>query len=394
MIKTKFSMFISTTSELENACKSLMEAEPKFVAVDTEFTRNGKTYYPILSLIQVSYGINKNFIVDALAPEINLSAMGKILSDTQIIKVFHGCRQDIESLLTVFKDAPKPIFDTQIAAMLCYYYHDFIGYAKLVEQFKNVTLDKKKTKTSDWSKRPLSEEQLNYAINDVTHLYDLYHILYDKLIERCRLDWFLEEMEELSNTDRYIYSPKNAWKRFKVSQQGYDMFLIKTISEWQETLAQNYNVNRNRIINDSVVKILSEKRVDYADEMLCSLKKYAKTIQEEDLLEYINIFNSNKNIVEERRVLTTNIDDQSIFDVLSIYLHNKCKNHNISNKLIASKEEIKESVHNKTSSLFKGWRNNFFGQFIQSFLNSNAKIEILIKNDKMEIYNSLAGNFE
>nr|WP_240991857.1 ribonuclease D [Wolbachia endosymbiont of Glossina morsitans morsitans] len=121
-------MLINTTSELEDICEELIAKKPKFIAVDTEFIRNNLIYYPILSLIQISYG-EKSFIVDALVPEIDLSFIKKIMLNQGITKVFHSFRQDIESLLTVFKCIPTPIFDTQVAAMFCYY-HDFIGYSK------------------------------------------------------------------------------------------------------------------------------------------------------------------------------------------------------------------------------------------------------------------------
>lgn len=374
-------MLISTTSELENACKELMEKDPKFIAIDTEFIRNNLTYYPKLSLIQISYG-EKSFIVDALVPEIDLSFIKKMMLNQGIIKVFHSCRQDIESLLTVFKCVPTPIFDTQVAAMFCHYYHDFIGYSKVVEQYQGIALDKIKAKNSDWLRRPLSEDQLDYAINDVVYLYDLYQILCNKLEESNRMSWFQEEMELLVDINKYLHSPKDAWRRIKFNYEANPrlMLVVKAVSEWQETLAQRYNINRNKVINNAVIIGLIEKNVERIDEVLDDLERNTKNIKEEDLLEFMNIFNENENekeFVQQNYTLSDNYD-KSVFDILSIILESKCKENNISRKLVSSKDELASSISGQIDKLFKGWRYDFFGKSVESFLNAGSRFEILM----------------
>ncbi|WP_353281914.1 ribonuclease D [Wolbachia endosymbiont (group B) of Horisme vitalbata] len=372
-------MLISTTSELENACKELMEKDPKFIAIDTEFIRNNLTYYPKLSLIQISYG-EKSFIVDALVPEIDLSLIKKIMLNREITKVFHSCRQDIESLLTVLKCVPTPIFDTQVAAMFCHYYHDFIGYSKVVEQYQGVALDKIKAKNSDWLKRPLSEDQLDYAVNDVIHLYDLHQILCNKLEENNRMGWFQEEMESIVDVNKYLHNPKDAWKRIKFNYEANPrlMLVVKAVSEWQETLAQRYNINRNKVVNNAVITGLIEKNVEHIDDILDDLKRNTKNIKEEDLLEFIDIFNENeKEFVQQNYTLSDNYD-KSVFDILSIILESKCKENNISRKLVSSKDELAGSISGKIDKLFKGWRYDFFGRSVESFLNAGSRFEILM----------------
>ncbi|MBR9983701.1 MAG: ribonuclease D [Wolbachia endosymbiont of Homalodisca vitripennis] len=372
-------MLISTTSELENACKELMEKDPKFIAIDTEFIRNNLTYYPKLSLIQISYG-EKSFVVDALVPEIDLSFIKKMMLNQGIIKVFHSCRQDIESLLTVFKCVPTPIFDTQVAAMFCHYYHDFIGYSKVVEQYQGIALDKIKAKNSDWLRRPLSEDQLDYAINDVVYLYDLYQILCNKLEESNRMSWFQEEMELLIDINKYLHSPKDAWRRIKFNYEANPrlMLVVKAVSEWQETLAQRYNINRNKVINNAVIIGLIEKNVERIDEVLDDLERNTKNIKEEDLLEFMNIFNENeKEFVQQNYTLSDNYD-KSVFDILSIILESKCKENNISRKLVSSKDELAGSISGQIDKLFKGWRYDFFGKSVESFLNAGSRFEILM----------------
>ncbi|WP_168463989.1 ribonuclease D [Wolbachia endosymbiont of Ctenocephalides felis wCfeT] len=368
-------MLISTTPKLKSICEELTAKEPKFIAVDTEFIRNNLAYYPKLSLIQISYG-ERNFIVDALAPEIDLSPIKELLLSQDIIKVFHSCRQDIESLLTVFKCIPAPIFDTQVAAMFCYYYHDFIGYSKVVEKYRGVVLDKIKAKNSDWLKRPLSEDQLDYAINDVTHLYYLYQILNDKLEENNRISWFQEEMESVTDINKYLHNPKNAWKRIKFDCEANPV-TIKAVTEWQETLAQRCNMNRNKVVNNSIITRLIEKNVKRVDEVLDILKKNTKNIKEEDLLEFIDIFNENeRNLVQQDDVASVNYD-KSVFDILSIILESQCKENNISRKLVASKDELIESIYEQKGRLFENWRYEFFGKSIEAFLNTSSKFEVL-----------------
>lgn len=372
-------MLISTTSELENACEELMAKDPKFIAVDTEFIRNNLTYYPRLSLIQISYG-EKSFIVDVLVPKIDLSLIKKIMLNREITKVFHSCRQDIESLLTVLKCVPTPIFDTQVAAMFCHYYHDFIGYSKVVEQYQGVALDKIKAKNSDWLKRPLSEDQLDYAVNDVIHLYDLHRILFNKLEENNRMGWFQEEMESIVDVNKYLHNPKDAWKRIKFNYEAKPrlMLTVKAVSEWQETLAQRYNINRNKVVNNAVITGLIEKNVEHIDDILDDLKRNTKNIKEENLLEFIDIFNENeKEFVQQNYTLSDNYD-KSVFDILSIILESKCKENNISRKLVSSKDELAGSISGQIDKLFKGWRYDFFGKSVESFLNAGSRFEILM----------------
>ncbi|MDG7055949.1 MAG: ribonuclease D [Wolbachia endosymbiont of Meromenopon meropis] len=370
-------MLINTTSHLENICRDLMAKKPEFIAVDTEFLRSNLTYYPRLSLIQISYE-GGSFIVDALAPEINLSLIKNIILDHRIVKVFHSCRQDVESLFTVFKCIPTPIFDTQVAVMFCHYYHDFIGYSKVVEQYQGVILDKIKAKNSNWLRRPLSDDQLDYAIRDVVYLYDLHQVLRNKLEERNRINWFQEEMEALVDINKYLRAPKDAWKRVKFDCGANPRLIltVKAVSEWQEILAQRYNVNRNKIIGNSVIAGFLEKNMERVDEILEDLRKNTNNIREEDLLEFIDIFNENEKDFMRQDYILPNTYDKSVLDILSIILESKCKENSISRKLVSSKDELVWSIYGQTDKLFKGWRYDFFGRSIESFLNADSKFEI------------------
>jgi len=264
--------------------------------------------------------------------------------------------------------------------MFCHYYHDFIGYSKVVEQYQGVALDKIKAKNLDWLKRPLSEDQLDYAVNDVIHLYDLHQILCNKLEENNRMGWFQEEMESIVDVNKYLHNPKDAWKRIKFNYEANPrlMLTVKAVSEWQETLAQRYNINRNKVVNNTVITGLIEKNVEHIDDILDDLKRNTKNIKEEDLLEFIDIFNENeKEFVQQNCTLSDNYD-KSVFDILSIILESKCKENNISRKLISSKAELAGSISGQIDKLFKGWRYDFFGRSVESFLNAGSRFEILM----------------
>lgn len=274
-------------------------------------------------------------------PEIGLSFIKKIMLNQGITKVFHSCRQNIESLLTVFKCIPTSFFDTQVAAKFCHYYHDFIGYLKVVEQYQARALDKIKAKNSDWLSRPLSEDELDYAVNDVVHLYDLYQILCNKLEENNRMGWFQEDMESIVDINMYLHSPKDAWKRIKFHYEVNPRLIltVKAVSKWQETLTQRFNMNRNKMINNAVIADFIEKNVEHVDEILDDLKRNTKNIKDADLLEFVNIFNENeRNWMQQNNTLSSNYD-KSVFDILSIILDSKCKESNISRKLVSSKDE-------------------------------------------------------
>src|ERR1700675_3114655 len=184
---------ITTTSELAAACKR-MAAHP-FVTIDTEFLRE-TTYYPLLCVAQMA-SAEEAVVIDALAPGIDLSPFFALMADEKIMKVFHAARQDIEIVWHAAKLIPHPIFDTQVAAMVLGY-GDSISYDQLVQRITGDTLDKSHRFT-DWTRRPLSEAQLTYAISDVTHLRDVYQALVDDLGRRGRVDWVQEEMHVLTS---------------------------------------------------------------------------------------------------------------------------------------------------------------------------------------------------
>src|SRR6516165_4125427 len=200
---------ITATSELAEACRRM--AKHPFVTIDTEFLRES-TYYPLLCVAQMA-STDEAVVIDALAPGIDLSPFYALMANEKVMKVFHAARQDIEIVWHAAQLIPRPIFDSQVAAMVLGY-GDSISYDQLVQRITGDALDKSHRFT-DWTRRPLSEAQLRYAISDVTHLRDVYLKLVDDLRQRGRAEWVEDEMRVLTSPDTYRLEPENAWQRLK-----------------------------------------------------------------------------------------------------------------------------------------------------------------------------------
>ena len=206
---------ITETNKLAEACKRF--SRDTFLAIDTEFMRE-RTYYPQLCLIQIA-GNSDAVIVDALANEINLNPILDLMANQQITKVFHACRQDMEIFFNLNRKIPFPVFDTQIGAMVCGY-GESISYDKLVRQITGIQIDKS-SRFTDWSHRPLSKQQLNYALSDVTHLRTVYESLLKQLKKNGRITWLDEEFQTVLSPKTYDISLNEIWKRLKIKKQIY-----------------------------------------------------------------------------------------------------------------------------------------------------------------------------
>src|SRR5271167_2344542 len=222
-----------------------------FVAVDTEFMRE-RTYWPILCLVQVA-GPEEAVAIDALAPGIDLTLLLALMADESILKVFHAARQDIEIFFNLSGTVPKPLFDTQIAAMVCGF-GDAVSYETLVSKLAQASLDKS-SRFTDWSHRPLTERQIHYALADVVHLRTVYDRLQQQLASNGRAGWFAEEMAGLADAATYRNDPSEAWRRFRLRGRVDARFfgVLREVAAWRETAAQQRNLPRGRIIRDEAI---------------------------------------------------------------------------------------------------------------------------------------------
>lgn len=255
-------LILKTTEELAKACTALSKAP--FIAVDTEFMRE-RTYWAQLCLIQVA-GADVEAIIDPLAEGLDLQPFLDLLANHDIPKVFHAARQDLEIFFQLMGAVPAPLFDTQVAAMAAGY-GDSVGYDRLVQAVLNRQVDKG-SRFTDWSRRPLSDKQLTYAMADVTHLRDMYPKLRQELETKHRLHWLNEEMDILENPEIYRFDPKMAWKRMKLRKFTAPwLAVMRNVSEWREREAQSQDRPRGRILKDDAIYELAQQQPKTAEAM-------------------------------------------------------------------------------------------------------------------------------
>ena len=257
---------IKTTSELSQFCDYAYNFD--YITVDTEFLRE-RTYYPKLCLIQLAIpGDQENsaVLIDPLERNLDLSPLYKIFLDPDIVKVFHAARQDLEIFFHDKNIIPSPLFDTQLAAMVCGF-GEQVGYETLVRSICKVNLDKS-SRFTDWSLRPLSNKQQQYALADVTHLRQIYEYLKEQLKRNERETWLEEELNILKNPETYITRPNEAWRRIK-SRSNSSKFLgiVARLAEFRETYAQRNNIPRNRVLKDDALMELASLKPKSFDDL-------------------------------------------------------------------------------------------------------------------------------
>ena len=239
---------ITTSSDLADACARL--ARHSYVAIDTEFLRE-QTFWPVLCLIQMA-GPEDELIVDPMAPDIDLQPFYELMANERVTKVFHAGRQDVEIVYAKAGLIPHPIFDTQIAAMVCGF-GESVSYVNLVKKVTNKDLDKS-SRFTDWSRRPLTDKQLTYALADVTWLRDIYAYLKAELETTGRAHWLDEEMATLTDPATYETKPEHAWERLKLRTRNRKaLAVLMELAAWRERLAQTQDVPRARILRDEAL---------------------------------------------------------------------------------------------------------------------------------------------
>lgn len=246
---------IENTADLAAACKELATSD--FITIDTEFLRE-TTFWPELCLIQMA-SPTLEVIVDPLAKGIDLAPFFELMADQNVLKVFHAARQDIEIIVNRGNLIPHPIFDTQVAAMVCGF-GDSVSYDQLVSRIKNIHIDKS-SRFTDWSRRPLSDKQLEYAIADVTHLRDVYLHLKAELEREGRSSWLSEEMDILEARETYDMHPDDAWQRLKMRlRKPQELAILKYVAAWREREARARNVPRSRVLKDDAIYEIAQQQ--------------------------------------------------------------------------------------------------------------------------------------
>jgi len=246
---------ITTQEELEAAVAALEKSD--FVTVDTEFIRE-TTFWPILCLIQMAApGVTA--LVDPLAPGLDLAPFFRLMGNEKVTKVFHAARQDIEIVVHLGDLVPHPVFDTQVAAMVCGF-GDSVSYDQIVQKITGVRLDKS-SRFTDWRHRPLSDKQLDYALADVTHLIDVYKHLTAQLQRENRGHWLKEEMAVLTARETYDPRPEDAWKRLRMRlRKPQELAVLQAVAAWREREARERDVPRGRVLKDDAIYEIAQQQ--------------------------------------------------------------------------------------------------------------------------------------
>lgn len=355
---------ITTTDELVIICERLNKAE--YVTVDTEFLRES-TYYSLLCLIQVA-DEEDAYAIDPLAKGIDLSPFYDLMRNKEVIKVFHACRQDIEIFYKEMGDIPEPLFDTQVAAMVCGY-GDSVGYETLVNRITGGQLDKS-ARYTDWSRRPLTDRQLNYAIGDVTHLRDIYSTLHDRLVKNERGPWLDEEMTLLTSTNTYDLDPDEMWKKIKVrTNKPRVLGMLKELTAWRERRAKTKDLPRRRVLKDEVLLEVAAhppKDVSGLDGIRGISNGFSRSHAGREFMKAIEaglaIPDSELPHIARAKARPPT---PPMADLLKVLLKIQCQKMEVAPKLITNAQELEmlAALPNSDLRLMKGWRYDIFGKY-------------------------------
>lgn len=375
--------YIDSKIALKNLCDELKKA--KIIFFDTEFMRE-KTYYPLLCLIQLGYeheGEHKFVAVDPLA-KLDLEPLLKILTSATKRIVFHSGSQDLEILYNLNKKLPKKIFDTQIAAMVCGF-GEQVSFAQLVEKLTKQKVDKSQRFT-DWSKRPLSKKQIQYALNDVIYLQPIYEKLTQELKQTKRAEWVEEEESVLTKISTYKEDPTNAWKRIKSrGKNNVDLGILQEIAKWREEKAIQRNLPRRFVMKDEImieIAAHTPKDVDSLKNMRGIGNVSRETLQKiwDAIIAGQKLPPSKKPILKPRPKHHSN---PYVVDMLRILLKNICDENNVAPKLVASGQDLELFAQGEEVQFTDGWRKKIFGSPATKLL--KGKLKFSIKNNQFNI---------
>jgi ribonuclease D len=353
---------ITTTADLAAFCQRLSSTE--FVTVDTEFHRE-TTYWPLLCLVQVA-GPDEAHCIDALADGLDLSPLYELFRNTRVVKVFHAARQDLEIFFHKAGLIPAPLFDTQVAAMVCGF-GESAGYETLVSKLTSARIDKSQRFT-DWSRRPLSEKQVHYALADVIHLRDVYVKLKTQLDDSGRTAWVGEEMQVLTNPATYALTPEDSWRRIK-SRERKPRYLavLKEISAWRERTAQEQNTPRRRVIKDEALAELAALKP--TDEQALSQTRLSKHLaRSKYAADILAAVKRGLDMPEDKcpklpRALDKAPGIGPVIDLLKVLLKARCEANDVALKLVATVDNLERIAGDDEAEVpaLSGWRRDLFG---------------------------------
>ena len=373
---------ISTTDDLAAVCGRM--AKHPFVTVDTEFLRE-TTYYPLLCVAQMA-SPEEAVVVDALATGLDLSPLFALMASESVTKVFHAARQDIEIVWNMAKTIPHPIVDTQVAAMVLGY-GDSISYDQLVQRITGDTLDKSHRFT-DWTRRPLSDAQIAYALSDVTHLRDVYLKLATDLEKRGRSNWVEAEMEVLTSPETYRADPDRAWERLKSRvRKPKELAVLMEVAAWREREAQTRDVPRGRVIKDDVIGDIAVQAPTSIERLghLRSLPKgFERSRWGEQIIEAVKrgIARDPKTLPRLDRFRPA-ANGTATVELLKVLLRMTAERHGVAAKVIATVDDLDRIAADDAADVpaLKGWRRDLFGE--RALALKQGRLALAVDNGKV-----------
>ena len=377
---------ITQTEALAAFCAEA--AKRPYVTVDTEFLRE-RTYYSKLCLIQLAYQDEAGadaVLVDPLVDGLSLEPLYALFRDPGVVKVFHAARQDLEIFYVDAGLIPAPLFDTQVAAMVCGF-GDQVGYETLVRKVAQPNLDKS-SRFTDWSRRPLTDAQKTYALADVTHLRDIYEYLAERLAKSGRQKWVTEEMAVLTDPATYQSDPDSAWERVKTrTNSPRFLAIVRELARFRETYAQSRNIPRSRVYKDDALVELASTKPQNEQELGRSrllLREARKGEIADGILAAIKtaLALPNDKLPKpdtSREKLQVN---PAIADMLRVLLKAKADQEGVAQKLIASSQDLDElAAGGRQIAALKGWRGEVFGK--DAIRLCDGEVALAVKGSKV-----------
>ena len=380
---------ITKSSELKDFCDRAINE--KYITIDTEFLRE-RTYFSKLCLVQLAIPGDEDenaVIVDTLVENLDLAPLYRIFQDQDIVKVFHAARQDLEIFYLDSGIFPYPLFDTQIAAMVCGF-GDQVAYETLVRQLAKQTLDKS-SRFTDWSRRPLTDAQKKYALADVTHLRVIYEFLSEKLIKTGRLKWVEEELENLISSETYDVNPKNSWRRLKTKSNSRRFLgLVASLAEFRENFAQSKNIPRNRVIKDDALLELASNKPTNLDELSRSRLLLREARKGEIALGLLAAIKKGLEVPDselpEKQLKSDKGNvNSALADLLRVLLKACSENTGVASKLIASAGDLDAlAAGDRNIGALDGWRFEVFGEAALELC--DGKIGLTVAGSKVKTF--------
>ncbi|AUC09440.1 MULTISPECIES: ribonuclease D [Agrobacterium] len=368
---------IETTAALAEACTELAKSE--FITIDTEFLRE-TTFWPELCLVQMA-SPTLEVLVDPLAKGLDLTPLFELMANPDVVKVFHAARQDIEIIYHLGGLIPHPIFDTQVAAMVCGF-GDSISYDQLVQKIKNVQIDKS-SRFTDWSRRPLTEKQLDYALADVTHLRDVYLSLKAQLEREGRSLWLTEEMDILESRDTYDMHPDDAWLRLKSRlRKPTELAILKFVAAWREREARSRNVPRSRVLKDDAIFEIAQQQPKDAEALsrLRTIPKgWERSASGNAIVETVNaaLALPKEEMPKAPRHSHAPEGSGAAVELLKVLLKLTADKHGVAAKVIANSDDLDKIAaegEKATVAALTGWRRELFGNVALKLINGEVAL--------------------